>query len=776
MRRLRFKAVSFALYALVCSFGAAAQAQEARSELVNSAAVVRVNSAQTGTGVIVRTVGRTLLVLTASHVVGGVRPTRPPCTLSIPKVGPDLPCEVLVASNFASDGVDIALLRADASEIPGTFRAAELALSAGDMKAQGETVYTYGYPGGAALRRDEGRTSGAQGLDITLEGIAPIEGQSGSPVFRARDGKIVGMITTRSLSQEQRANRVENLRWYLRNMSAYFEDLPSGAPQAAAGELVSSDAGPALVNLFAEAASPERWYERAKRYARADTEKPALMPSPGLLGVRRVYSSSRANADGAFGRGWRLTTDYRIDFEASSLCEIFVVNPLGARIRLTSASSCAEAKQRLAPLVSDPTIVSRQLGELMASSLTADLLPQNAPSYVGGDYGVARLRLVPDGLELSVGTATYGFNSQGRIRQVRKPEGVLDIDYDAEGRVAVMRSDDRTQEFVYGGGNHVKELRFSDGSFHRYAYDPQGRLVGVSEGVTPTKRYAYDGGGRLSEVEALGPSKSLTRIGYDASGTRHSVENDAGRYEWTFEDDENGLTKVTQRSRTSSGYESERTYAFDYQARKLRMAENDVTTEYILTNCLCLPLSVSRGEQSTSYAYDPFGRLTLKSERGGEATRIGYHPRLNKVTSVEVRSPGGEWRQTLNAAYDDKGQLISIASEDASITLVYNREGLILTSTFGEDRLSFAYTVGRKPYAIQLAGLGSIRVTYDDSGEIQRVDSDQGHQMALRVTNAFQSLLGATNIMKEALRQDVKFSRMTSEPGACDTCTTNLYE
>jgi hypothetical protein len=55
--------------------------------------------------------------------------------------------------------------------------------------------------------------------------------------------------------------------------------------------------------------------------------------------------------------------------------------------------------------------------------------------------------------------------------------------------------------------------------------------------------------------------------------------------------------------------------------------------------------------------------------------------------------------------------------------------------------LSFEYNALGKPVEIKMKGIGKINVAYDNYGEIKKVKSDQGHKMALQVTQAFQSLL-----------------------------------
>ena len=58
-----------------------------------------------------------------------------------------------------------------------------------------------------------------------------------------------------------------------------------------------------------------------------------------------------------------------------------------------------------------------------------------------------------------------------------------------------------------------------------------------------------------------------------------------------------------------------------------------------------------------------------------------------------------------------------------------------------QQKLRFKYNNQGKPVEIKMVGVGKINVDYDNYGEIKRVKSKQGHKMALRVTQAFQTLL-----------------------------------
>ena len=55
--------------------------------------------------------------------------------------------------------------------------------------------------------------------------------------------------------------------------------------------------------------------------------------------------------------------------------------------------------------------------------------------------------------------------------------------------------------------------------------------------------------------------------------------------------------------------------------------------------------------------------------------------------------------------------------------------------------LSFIYNSMGKPVEITMDKVGKINVDYDNYGDIKKVESKEGHKMALQVTQAFQNLL-----------------------------------
>ncbi|MDI3324304.1 CHAT domain-containing protein [Pontibacterium granulatum] len=122
----------------------------------------------------------------------------------------------------------------------------------------------------------------------------------------------------------------------------------------------------------------------------------------------------------------------------------------------------------------------------------------------------------------------------------------------------------------------------------------------------------------------------------------------------------------------------------------------------------------------------------------GEMITRSDHPLFGKPTYFAKGA--GFMRLT----YTESGQLAHIVdSSGKQIRLEYNADDqIVLLQTSKGEELSFEYGLLGKPTRITLKDVGEIRVRYDGNGEIEKVSSDAGHRMALRVTQAFQSLLG----------------------------------
>ena len=120
-------------------------------------------------------------------------------------------------------------------------------------------------------------------------------------------------------------------------------------------------------------------------------------------------------------------------------------------------------------------------------------------------------------------------------------------------------------------------------------------------------------------------------------------------------------------------------------------------------------------------------------------------PHISKIKKLEIGQSFAE------ASYNAHGNLTSLnVSNGQFIRLDYNESHRIISLETNNDKLYFEYNENNKPIVIKLINVGTLNVTYDDKGEILKVESDDGSQTALKITTAFQQLLALTKIFEKA--------------------------
>ena len=129
----------------------------------------------------------------------------------------------------------------------------------------------------------------------------------------------------------------------------------------------------------------------------------------------------------------------------------------------------------------------------------------------------------------------------------------------------------------------------------------------------------------------------------------------------------------------------------------------------------------------------------------GEVITREDHPVFSTVTHFKKGAA------FINVTYDENGNMTEVNDSSGQfVKLEYNKANKIERIIDKESReLEFVYNEQGKPRIITIVGLGSIYVIYDEQGEIEKTSSEQGHRMALQVTQAFQSLLSITKRVKK---------------------------
>ncbi|WP_026776129.1 DUF6531 domain-containing protein [Polaribacter sp. Hel_I_88] len=177
-------------------------------------------------------------------------------------------------------------------------------------------------------------------------------------------------------------------------------------------------------------------------------------------------------------------------------------------------------------------------------------------------------------------------------------------------------------------------------------------------------------------------------------------------------------------------------------SQKIITTINGIKTATEYDEICGLPIKIERGKHITNFKYNNRCLLLEKTSTSGDFVSLKYHPTSEKLTYVKNNVAIYEFTydENLNLTY-------AIKNSDKWVKLVYNDNNKILSMIDGNNEtqktneLTFEYNKIGKPIKIKMKDAGSINVTYDDAGEIERVSSDDGHKMALKVTQAFQNLL-----------------------------------
>lgn len=361
------------------------------------------------------------------------------------------------------------------------------------------------------------------------------------------------------------------------------------------------------------------------------------------------------------------------------------------------------------------------------------------------------------------------FNEKGHLICLEKNAGTVYLEYDKDNHLKLMKDDfGRKIEFSIGEKGLIEEA-----------------TAHYLDGEVKTAKYSYNGSNLIYSRDIVGNAytfdydsyHNMTKIVYNPIRTKNTPE-DAQHMEYypeTFyikkitnrdgeeilyeyvsyfdemgnEDDDHYATKVIK----TDYYGDTIVNMYEYEIRTKENGErysyrittdiNGIVTQTTYNECCGLPIKISRNGHVTTFEYNNRGLVTEKV-REDEIIRMEYHPELDKMTYVSYYSPGNsndEPYERYRFEYDDYGNLTHAEDDTRWVKLHYNEKQKITQMESQDNVLNFVYNEIGKPIRIEIDGVGAINVTYDKWGEIERVESDDGHSMALQVTQAFQDLL-----------------------------------
>ncbi|MDX1931068.1 MAG: choice-of-anchor A family protein [Capsulimonadales bacterium] len=366
--------------------------------------------------------------------------------------------------------------------------------------------------------------------------------------------------------------------------------------------------------------------------------------------------------------------------------------------------------------------------------------PTISTTYVYNDAG--QVSTVVDGNGHSTRT---DFDDQGLVRRVEDPTGayiLFDFDRngrpyrltDAQGNTRTLTFDDagrttasttadargessETVRYVYDELHRVKNIVSPSGRTDSYVYDAKGRVIAASNAQGETTNYAYDELDNL--IFVTDPNGRTVRRDYDNVGRLIRRTLPGGQFESFTYNPDKSLASTTD----FNGYVT--TYAYFPQSRHLssvtpdpRRNESPIHYTYFADG---RPRTATRGNLTTTYGYDPLGRLTSVTSPAGTVSWQSD----NEDNRTSLTTPAG----TTTYTYDDADRLLTVTPPGGIgvTTYAYDRIGrpIGVTRPTGVTT-AYGYDGAGNLTSVIHSGGPSLAYTYDPDGRRLTMTDDRG--------------------------------------------------
>jgi RHS repeat-associated protein len=404
-----------------------------------------------------------------------------------------------------------------------------------------------------------------------------------------------------------------------------------------------------------------------------DLAVPGIGPA---VAVTRTYSTSSAEADGAFGFGTtgnfgaKLVVDIDGDSTSPNPRQVHIVQENGATVSFTRA---ADGSYPAAP---------RVLATLSRDSSTGKWTFVRDKTEVFIFDSLGALQSLAD---LNGNTVTFGY-AGGKVTSITGSGGrVLNLTW-ASGHVSGMTdSASRSVSYAYDTAGNLAAVTGADGSVTSYTYDSSHRLLTLKKPTGGITTNVYNATGQVvSQTDPIGRV-----LGFVYSGGSTSVTQPDGSVTlYTF--NQGQPASVT----SAFGTALQSTVSFTYDGSGNKVSDTD-------------PLG-----KVTTYTFDPAGNVLTATDPLGNVTTKTYND-LREVTSVT-----DPLNRTTTMAYNAKGDLVSMTTPAAhTSTWVINSNGTIASATDALGKVtSITYDTAGRPLCTTDPGARKSCVAYDSRG------------------------------------------------------------
>jgi YD repeat-containing protein len=499
--------------------------------------------------------------------------------------------------------------------------------------------------------------------------------------------------------------------------------------------------------------------------------------------IERVYNS-KSPYNGIFGWGWG--SDYEVYMTVEADGSV-LVNEAGGGAQNRFNPPTFNAKE-LGAAVNTIAEVARKAGALGSASQLASYKKhlRTDAEFRNGEWakwraqGKIKARKLRVGVKLvsnrfafqwitvtktgyvrstDTGKVEY-FDANGRLLKVLDKNGnfVL-LTYNRDGKIAKIQDNlNRKMYLTYNKLGKVAKIQAENNKTAEYRYTPLGEMSWVKDTDGNVYTYKFSSDKRHNLVEIGYSDKTTLRVAYYGRDKFENVKSvkdrDGSITEYTYAKvpgEKNSLRvgvvlkSAERRPISTSSYD----YVFRTKANgeewtyKMNSTIDGMRTETVYNECCGLPIIIKHGNDETTFAYDTKGRVTKKTTPN-EVTELSYDRKVGKVNRVVKYEKKNKKRVEWSTfRYDSRGNLVVAKnSAHAEVHLFYDKLGRIRTMMDQKRKqINFKYNENSKPVQITDPKMGSITVSYTNSGEVKKVDSTGGRKIALAVTSAFQNLL-----------------------------------
>lgn len=320
------------------------------------------------------------------------------------------------------------------------------------------------------------------------------------------------------------------------------------------------------------------------------------------------------------------------------------------------------------------------------------------------------------------------YDMNGRLSKIHNGRGLESVyTFDVENLKSVLNMWSKKYVYTYDSAHNLTDVTFPDNTKIKMNYDINNDWI---------KSYINRRG--CKETFAFSLSKDDPRNNYWGTYQRSCPKEDiiTGRHEFWYKNYSFSQDKYLHRVLETMNKSLRDIYFHPFLGRPISVREDDTYTGYAyLLNGMVHKKEYKRytpkmdiHEWSKSTYFYETTRLLLNEEQKNILNSQGKTLKLVK-TVFEY-----DGRAQLTRAKVNNGSWVQVTFNEAGkLTSLKNNKGIELILSYAEG--------SNKPTSIQQKGLGDIKITYDNQGDIEKITNSASRQVSSSIINNFTEML-----------------------------------